>query len=1367
MHPHVDSPTWLLDIFAKAFLLLAIVAIGSMFIRKRSAAAQHRWWALGFVGCLTLPVFSLVAPTWTPPLPALLQNGMPAVDKTHASQTETDAVAGIAVRTIVDQRPSGVAREKHALPTPQPTAGKLTKSTPPRPTLIVAKSTTTASPSANEQPSSKFSWTTLVLIVWSIGVALILLRIVRQHWLLHRMLRRCKRLQDDDWTELLNESTRMLGIHGTVDLLECQDAHSPLAAGHWRPVVILPKNARTWDRARRRLVLLHELAHVARRDVLSQAIARFGCALQWFNPLAWYGLLQMRRLRELACDDLVLSCGHQPAGYADVLLDIARSYRHPTYATAVGMARSNDVESRIMAILDRTRRHVMLSRTAARMLFACVAALVCLVGTAQFRTQAQSPAATTAAVAEKEKASNVLTDAAGSDDLRSMRIRILDDEGRPLQGAMLTVGVWYPEDYDGFRTAKQHTADATGTIKLRLPKRLQILRLWPKQAGYVGLFKNFARGTHSEGELIPDEYEFRLAKGHPIGGRIVDDEGNPVEGVHVRVKVDDAPGVSTWLTDSFGQPTVKTDSEGRWQLDNAPAPKEQRRDCSFELKLSHDNYVTDKYWGESQRAQGIGSTELRGGEATMILHRGTSIHGTVVDQDGQPIKKGWVVWTDEPYFADGVFEAELNADGSFSTPPLPDGEFPIAIVAPGFAAQRRVVQVGSDPAEQPFKLRPGKRITIRFVDTAGGPIPNVRVGLANSSDSNTWQNSNALHNHKHSNVPEYGIPSKANDEGVYVWDWAPEEPVRYSVGAKNTAPKEVVLVAKSEPHVITLAGARVVEGHVTDATTGKPINKFQAMPVIVFRANFFSTRYSDLMQGAAGRYELPLTGSGDPNDRYRVRFEAEGYRSVVSKESFGPLDGRVRLDVQLEPALMRKGRVVDPEGKPVADASVMEGTPTWVPHTRNGEEQKYGERIRKTDHEGRFVLNATSEPVRLRILHETGIAEKLLQPEDSIGDLQLLPWAKVSGRLVQDGEPMANQTIYFNKLVRRGLGEARFQDSHSAQTSPDGTFSFDRLPPGAGSLRPYLGPWQDSPLTSAESLPLELEAGESQEVVLVGDGAVLTGQVVATGRDEVPLDRNYSLNYLISRDRTVSELPADFPALSFDPSKPLELSWSLDPHFSDWLATREHHFVKLTPDGSLRVTGVAPGDYDLIVRLYEQPAGCLVETVGEKIVPIQVTGGKTIDLGRIEVPCRAGPRPGSDMRAFEFLDSTGKKQSVSDMAGRHVLMHVWASWCAPCVASMPDIQSTVDDLAAQAVTFVGLNIDEDSNRASDLVKQMDWNWSQNYLGEDSSMARQLAISSVPTYYLIGPNGKLVASATDWTDIKQQLVDALDSPSTNE
>ena len=182
----------------------------------------------------------------------------------------------------------------------------------------------------------------------------------------------------------------------------------------------------------------------------------------------------------------------------------------------------------------------------------------------------------------------------------------------------------------------------------------------------------------------------------------------------------------------------------------------------------------------------------------------------------------------------------------------------------------------------------------------------------------------------------------------------------------------------------------------------------------------------------------------------------------------------------------------------------------------------------------------------------------------------------------------------------------------------------------------------------------------------------ITGQVAATGRSDAKLSKQWSLNYLISRDRGIN-IPAEFHSWSFDPSDGIQSSWLRDPGFQDWLATRENYFVKLSPDGDLQINGVPPGTYDLVLQLYEQPAGCLVETIGSKVVTVEVTesdlatGAK--DLGTIEVPCRAGPRVGESMQVYKFLDPSGEERTIYDMKGRYVLMHVWASWCAPCLSA--------------------------------------------------------------------------------------------------
>src|SRR5690606_27997950 len=128
-----------------------------------------------------------------------------------------------------------------------------------------------------------------------------------------------------------------------------------------------------------------------RRDVLVQALANAVAAVYWFNPLAWLGAFQMRRLREIACDDMVLNVGMNSRDYAEVLVDIARSCRRAQGEPAVAMARGSNVEQRVLAILDTQRSRLSLSRRGARGLAAAVVGLVVVVGSAQVGLQADPP----------------------------------------------------------------------------------------------------------------------------------------------------------------------------------------------------------------------------------------------------------------------------------------------------------------------------------------------------------------------------------------------------------------------------------------------------------------------------------------------------------------------------------------------------------------------------------------------------------------------------------------------------------------------------------------------------------------------------------------------------------------------------------------------------------------------------------------------------------------------------------------------------------------------------------------------------------------------------------------------------------------
>jgi len=166
--------------------------------------------------------------------------------------------------------------------------------------------------------------------------------------------------------------------------------------GLWQPVILLPGDAGGWPPGRRRVVLLHELAHVRRHDCLTQVLAQAACALHWFNPLVWLAARRFAIERERACDDQVLEVGTRASDYAEHLLEVARSlHQRQNWALAsVAMARRSQFEGRLVAILDPKARRV-LSRWAAVLAAGALAGVV--VPLAAMRPQA--PAVETGALA--------------------------------------------------------------------------------------------------------------------------------------------------------------------------------------------------------------------------------------------------------------------------------------------------------------------------------------------------------------------------------------------------------------------------------------------------------------------------------------------------------------------------------------------------------------------------------------------------------------------------------------------------------------------------------------------------------------------------------------------------------------------------------------------------------------------------------------------------------------------------------------------------------------------------------------------------------------------------------------------------------
>jgi beta-lactamase regulating signal transducer with metallopeptidase domain len=196
------------------------------------------------------------------------------------------------------------------------------------------------------------AWSTLLVFGWALGAAVVVARLGFGLGRARALVRRARRDEAGAFGAVTRAVVRQVGVSAEVAISD--DIDAPAVAGIFRHVVLMPRTALAWSRERWRLVLLHELAHVARRDCLASAVAQLACAMHWFDPLAWLARNRLRRERERAADEDVLAAGISASDYAAHLLAIASSARVGEIPGALGMtAKPSELAERIEALVAR------------------------------------------------------------------------------------------------------------------------------------------------------------------------------------------------------------------------------------------------------------------------------------------------------------------------------------------------------------------------------------------------------------------------------------------------------------------------------------------------------------------------------------------------------------------------------------------------------------------------------------------------------------------------------------------------------------------------------------------------------------------------------------------------------------------------------------------------------------------------------------------------------------------------------------------------------------------------------------------------------------------------------------------------------
>jgi len=182
-----------------------------------------------------------------------------------------------------------------------------------------------------------FEWVRAAALVYAFAAGALLLRLFVGLYLSLAMLRRA----------------RPTGIAAEgIDIRESDDIASPVTAGIFRPIMLLPPDWRKWDAAKLAAIVAHERSHVRRRDPVVQFVSAIHRSLLWVSPFSWFLHRSIIRTAEEVSDDDAVAVICDRVSYAEILLEFTQRSLCQRKWMVVQMARYDRPEKRIRRVLN-------------------------------------------------------------------------------------------------------------------------------------------------------------------------------------------------------------------------------------------------------------------------------------------------------------------------------------------------------------------------------------------------------------------------------------------------------------------------------------------------------------------------------------------------------------------------------------------------------------------------------------------------------------------------------------------------------------------------------------------------------------------------------------------------------------------------------------------------------------------------------------------------------------------------------------------------------------------------------------------------------------------------------------------------------
>jgi hypothetical protein len=343
------------------------------------------------------------------------------------------------------------------------------------------------------------------------------------------------------------ELCRRADVPERVRIVESDGIAAPSVWGIVRPTIIMPQGiVASLPDQQLRWVLLHELAHVQRRDLIVATLQRLAAILHFFNPAIWIANRIINQLREYACDDLAASQSHSSAiesGEAFVRI-LRYSDRGRGLKGAVGLfgldSRAGCLR-RVRRLLDTDRP----IRTAPGAWSFLGLILLATISVPHLRAAGDSTPSSTQdpakdSVTKDQADPKAARREAAANDAQEFELRVMGPDGKPISQALVEIGadpLPTPEQVRAGKFVKRGSyyatleSDAQGCLAIKLPQTPSHFNVYITTPGYGPYWAGWSSDEHSQ--PIPSRFTAELELAWSVGGIVVDANGEPVEGAKV------------------------------------------------------------------------------------------------------------------------------------------------------------------------------------------------------------------------------------------------------------------------------------------------------------------------------------------------------------------------------------------------------------------------------------------------------------------------------------------------------------------------------------------------------------------------------------------------------------------------------------------------------------------------------------------------------------------------------------------------------------------------------------------------------------------------------------------------------------------